>query len=182
VLAIAAMSLIGSDDRLRQRHPGTFASLADFFSPVGTALAQVAGHPILGAVSGNPLAGPARYDRLGIEGADVYVGLAPVLLHVVSPGERAMTLTMRLRKTATTPARARLILEERSPDGSVFSTPARPGPVRFPVVLRQGSNTVQLQLFADPSFGISPYPDGEDDGAVQVLDLRLAARRLSSGR
>lgn len=173
VVAVAAMSVIGSDDRLRQRHPGTYASLADFFSPVGTAQAQVAGHPVLGAVKGDPLAGPARYDRLGVQGAAVYVGLAPVKLSVVSPDNETATLTMRARRTRTTPAGARLILQERAPDGSVFSRPFREGTVAFPVALRRGRNTVELQLFADPPTGISDFPDAEDDGAIQALDLRL---------
>ena len=177
VISIAAMSMVGSDDRLRQRHPGTFASLADFFSPVGTAMANVAGHPILGAVKGDPLAGPKRYDRLGVDGADAYVGLAPVPLNVTSPGNETAAVAMRLRRTQTTPSGAKLVLQVRAPDGSVFARPFREGPVAFPVALKRGRNTVQLQLFADPSTGIAEFPDAEDDGAIQALDVRVREGR-----
>ena len=54
----AAFSLVGSDDRLRLRHPGTYDGLAHAFSPVGRAIAGVAGHPVLASVGGNTLVGP----------------------------------------------------------------------------------------------------------------------------
>lgn len=169
----AATSLIGSDDRLRLLHPETFASLRDWFSPAAAVLAQAAGHPLLASIKGDPLLGGVRYDNLGIARADVFLGIAPMPIEIVSPDDGRGTLRATLRRTETTPANAKLVVQVTTEDGSVLAVPFRPGPLELPISMRRGVNDVYLQLFADPPTGIAEYPDAQDDGAIELRGLRL---------
>jgi hypothetical protein len=173
VVIAMAISLIGSDNRLRDMHPRAFASLERAFSPVSAAIAQVAGHPVLASVGGNPLEGPVRYDRLGVKDVDLYLGTGPYPLQVVSPDRRRANLVATLLRLPATPRRAKLLVQVRSADGSIFTVPVRDRAVKLPVSLKSGPNDITIQLFADPPTGIPPYADSADDGAILVRGLSL---------
>jgi hypothetical protein len=173
ILAVAAISLIGSDDRLRQRHLGTFRALERFFSPVPSIMAQLAGHPILSSVGGTALAGTPRYDTLGVRSAGFFLGTGPYPLQIAAGGRTRAVLHARLRRLPSTPAGVPLVVEARSPDGSVTTVPVTGATATLRFTVRSGVNDVTLQLIAPATAAIPPYADSPDDGAIRVDGLRL---------
>jgi hypothetical protein len=172
-----ALSLVGSDDRLRLLHPGTYASLERFFAPIPTAAASIAGHPILASVGGDPLVGPERYDRLGVAGASFWLGLDPVDVEVVSSRAGPAALTARVSRGPTTPrGTGRLLLQATGADGRNAAAPIRGGEVALAVVLRRGINHVPLVVLAQRPTGIEG-PGAATGGGVRVEGLGVHALR-----
>lgn len=171
-LTMAAISMVGPEDRLRVRHPATFASLARAFTPVSTALAKVAGRPIIGAVAGKPLLGPARYDRLGADRTDLLLSTRTVPVELMAPHDAVATLRATVTRTPKTPDTP-LLVQARSPDGSTFTAPVDGREVALPIVLRQGRNEVHLQLFPVRLKTLALFAYGGDDRGVRVTGLRV---------
>lgn len=176
IVVATAIAFIGADDRLRTRHPGTYASLERFFSPVSGTMAAAAGHPVLSSVGGNALVGTVRFDRLGVSPSSFFLGTGPYPVQVAVGGRGPAVLEATIRRLPATPA-AKLVVESRSPDGSVYSVPVDGPRIEVPVSLRFGANAITLQLFADPAGGIPEYADSPDDGAPRIEGLRVRSGR-----
>jgi uncharacterized membrane protein (GlpM family) len=174
VVVVAAISLIGSDDRLRSLHPGTFDSLQSFFSPVSALFADAAGHPILASIGGDPFLGSDRYDRVGVEGVHFFLGTGPYPMQIVSASRTTAHIEAVIRRLPSTPRRPKLVVQVRSADGSIFSAPVANRLTAIPVSLERGANPITIQLFADRRTRIPPYADSADDGAVLVDGLRVS--------
>lgn len=148
-----ALSIRGSDDRLRHLHPGTFARLERFFAPLPTAATMMLGHPVITAADGDPAVGPGRLTALGIEGATVYVGREhPLELEVIAPRRGVGLLVASVSRGAAIPARVRVLVSVRTAGGGSLAVAPDGREHRFPLVLEQGINRVAVRLLADRLF------------------------------
>jgi hypothetical protein len=178
VLASAAMvvavavSFVGEKGLLQNLHPGTFAALQRFFGPVSTAMASIAGHPIIASANGDATLGPWRYDRLGVSGADFDPGPGPTIIQVVSPRREVIRLSAQLVSGGVA---RRLIPTITAPGvGSAVGRTVDGGMQRFDLPVHQGLNDLVMTVASVPPIGPA------DPRRVQLLavhDLQLTELR-----
>lgn len=168
IAASMLVTLTGEKGRLAQLHPGTLASLASFFSPLPTAAAQVAGHPMIAAVDGTTDVPPFAYDRLSLDGMNLDVGGQAVILQVVSPSTRVYRLRTVAARDPGIPVTARLRIGVSANRTGQFAPPT-PGPKVFPIQLEQGLNDVRVEVDYDAR-QLAPAPD---QGLVSLADIRI---------
>ena len=89
-----ASSFFGYGNLLATEHPGTWRTLEDIGSPLSTAIAAVAGHPVIAASFANVDTGLHVY----LLGPGEEGGVT-----IVSPGARRATLVARVRAEARNP-------------------------------------------------------------------------------
>jgi hypothetical protein len=158
-LAGVAISFTGDFDFLRREHPGTFKAFEDATSPISTAGAILAGHPILAAVEG-PNVVRLSPIHLTSAGAGVESFWLPSGAHaqltIVSPDRRKAAIVATMAPGAAlrsgTPLALRVTdASRRSHEyqlGGLRQFPQGPRTFRLPVELNRGINRVLLTPFA----------------------------------
>lgn len=169
-----ALSVNGSDARLRRSKPATFGALQRFFSPVALAGAAIVGHPVLVSVDRDASVGPRRFDGLGIDGATV--ALTPEIprtLGIVAPRDSDAVLRARVGRGPGIP---RAIVVKAQVTDSTGATYAVPADGRFhdvPIRVRSGVDELPVVIVAS-----RPIPPAQPvtSGQVTLEDLRLRSR------
>lgn len=144
-----AIGFIGMEDLLQTGSPGTWSTLEDATSPLSTAIAMVAGHPILAEVQVPQLEqlSPLDYTTLGAgtESFALRPG-TPAQLTIVSPDRRQSALLSKVTIGAVARG-ATLSVIVREPSGAEYGHPVvENGPLRIPLQLKRGLNRVTLSL------------------------------------
>jgi hypothetical protein len=174
-----AISFTGNNDLLRTDHPGTWNTLENATSPIATAIAMVAGHPILGRVEAPNLeeVSPVRLTTLGAgtEDFSLPVGTS-ARLTIVSPDRREAALVASVRPEPELRNGATLSMRvtdaSRAPHEQLI---LGAGPLRLPVELNRGLNRVQLTPVA--SAVTSPNSAVPASGQLLIVTgLTLASR------
>jgi hypothetical protein len=143
-----AISFTGYYDLLREEHPGTWKTLEDATSPISTAIAMVAGHPVLALVEAPNLGqvSPVRLTTMGtgVESFSLPAGTA-ARLTVVSPDRRKAGILASVETGPALRSGSTLSLQvhDSSPTPHDFSIPYN-GLIRIPVQLDRGVNRVVL--------------------------------------
>jgi hypothetical protein len=138
-----ASSFFGYGNLLATEHPATWRTLEDIGSPLSTAIAAVAGHPVIAATFANV-----------DEGLHVYL-LGPGEeggVTVVSPGTRTATLAARVEVRPGT--QYRFGVEGAGTVGSSYAVPEAGRTVELPLRLHGGLN--RLELFPAPAYANEP--------------------------
>jgi hypothetical protein len=190
-LAGVAVSFTGYLNLLREEKPGTWSTLENAASPVSTAMAMLAGRPILAEVQ-VPQAGerspvheisPVHLTSIGVgtESFSLPVGTS-VQLTIVSPDRREAAIVSTMAVGALGPggaivrSGATLLVELRDTSSAPRDYRIQgAGPVRLPVELNRGLNRVLLT----PVQTVGSTPNAaaaESDQLLEVPSLTLAAR------
>ena len=83
-----AISFIGEESLLRTGHPGTWSTFENLTSPISTAMATAAGHPVLAAVQTSSERIPGERERTSSVGlTSLGAGAAPLQLPVGSAAQ-----------------------------------------------------------------------------------------------
>jgi hypothetical protein len=138
-----ASSFFGYGNLLATQHPGTWRSLEDVGSPVSTAIAAVAGHPVLAASFSSIDTGLHEY----LLGPGEEGGVT-----IVSPGARTAALVARVELRPG--SQYRLGVEGLGNASSSYPVPAGGGTIEVPVRLEGGLN--RLELFPTPAYANEP--------------------------
>jgi hypothetical protein len=158
-LAGVAISFTGYFDLLQKEHPGTFKTLEDATSPISTAGAILAGHPVLAGVEA-PYVTRLSPIHLTSAGAGVEAFSLPAgtdaQLTIVSPDRRKAAIVATIGPGEELRNGASLSLRvtdaSRRPHeyqlGSLRLFPRGPRTFRLPVELNRGINRVLLMPFA----------------------------------
>jgi hypothetical protein len=143
-----AISFTGYYELLRTTHPGTWRSLEDATSPISTAMAEVAGHPVLGRVEAPYLSqiSPVRLTTIGagVEGFSLPPG-SSANLTIVAPawGMAAIVARLQVGAALRPGATVSLLIHDASATPH-YSGVLRTGLTRVPVELNRGVNHVTL--------------------------------------
>ena len=143
-----AISFNGYNNLLHTEHPGIWRTLENATSPVSTAMAMLAGRPILGGVEApnatqvSPVT-LTTFDA-GIESFWLPAGTSAQLT-IVSPNRRTAAIVANVGIGAALRSGATLSMQikDASPDPHYFRVQGD-GRVRFPVVLNRGLNRLRL--------------------------------------
>jgi hypothetical protein len=157
-----ATSFFGNGNLLSAEHPSTWRTLEDIGSPLSTAVAVVAGHPLLAATFGSVSSrtGDIEYVLDPGEQGDATI---------VSPGTRTATLKVKVELLPGT--RYRLGIEGPGHAGSSYPVPAGGGTVELPVQLGSGLNHLALY----------PLATSSAEAAVARPVMRVSHLSLASG-
>jgi hypothetical protein len=173
-----AISFTGYYELLRQEHPGTWTTLEDATSPISTAIAMAAGHPILARVEA-PGLGQVSPVRLTTMGAGVVSFSLPAgsaaNLTVVSPDRRIAAVLASVETGPALPKGTALSLQvhDASPTPHDVSITYN-GLVRIPVQLDRGVNRVVLTPVAGATTPATPAAIAAQP-LLTVSSLTLAA-------
>jgi hypothetical protein len=157
-----------------ERHAGTWRTLVNLSSPLSTAIATVAGHPVLAEVFTPELErSPPSYSNIGTEatGFSLAAG-AEADLTIVSPDSRASAL---VANTAASPASGAGVPLEVRLDGPgnvshVYRLPGGGGRGRIPIRLNRGVN----QLVLSPVVGAVSRPESGSQPIMTFTNFTLA--------
>jgi hypothetical protein len=151
-----AISFVGYGNYLADRHPGTWSTLERVGSPLSSALAAAAGHPVLAEVDAPNSAtlSPVSYTGLGtgIDGFWLEIG-ERASLTIVSADATATTLTALARPGTLTPGSATIAgggeamdigLKRPGQPVASFFVPRGGRDLAIPIRLRSGINRFQL--------------------------------------
>jgi hypothetical protein len=147
-----AISLAGSGAVLAAKHPGTWRTLEDISSPISTAVAAVAGHPVLAEVAAAHEAASA-----GSHGLETPVGefsLSPVEqadLTIVSPGGGRAALVGHVELAPG--SNYGVQVEGPGSTSQSYPLPAGGGEVEVPLRLNLGLNRIAISPSATSSSG-----------------------------
>jgi len=179
-----AISFTGYYGLLRAEHPGTWTTLENATSPISTAIAMLAGHPVLAEVQAPNLAqiSPVRLTTLGagIESFWLSAG-TPAQLTIVSPDRReavifaTMTPGAELRQGATLSVQVKDASREPH-DYRIFNA----GLQRIPIELNRGLNRLLLSPVATATNPPNPAVIASQQLLI-VSSLTLAARYEPAG-
>jgi hypothetical protein len=174
-----AISFTGYNDLLRTEHPGIWTTLENATSPISTAIAMLAGHPILARV-GAPnveLEPPVRLTTLGdgVESFSLPAGTAAQLT-IVSPDRReaAIVATVEISAALRSGAAPSVQVHDASRVPHDFRILSN-GPVRIPIELDRGLNRVLLTPVATATNPANPAVP-ESDRLLSVQFLTIAGR------
>jgi hypothetical protein len=167
VIASVALSIVGEKDRFLQLHPAAYGSLARFFSPLPTAVAELRGHPLIAAVGATPNLAPWGYNRISLDGVGFSVGISPATLQVIAPHTGVFRLHARLSRVSSVPRSIRLRVGVSANRTGQFGPPT--GAVAFPVLLKLGMNEVRVEV----AYSASSLTDEQQGGLVQLSDVRI---------
>ena len=176
-LAGVAISFTGYYPVLREKHPGTWSTLEDATSPFSTAIAMLAGHPILARVEAPNLEqiSPVRLTTLGagVESFSLPAGTSAELT-IVSPDRRKAAIVATM--TPEPELRNGAALFARVTDASRVShnyVVTHAGVLRLPVELNRGLNHVLLAPLAATANSPEP-PAPAAQQALKVSSLTIA--------
>lgn len=171
-----AASIVGDEGLLRDRHPGTYSALEQFFSPLPTLATQIAGRPMIASVGGDPKYQPVRYDRLGLADFSIEAGLRANLLRIIAPSNEDATLVARVVRRPVAPPGTRLTLRLSNGALGVNGPPVNDQVQRVVVPLHRGINDVRVSVVAEPALPIGPS-DYRYGAVVGLDDVRVEAAR-----
>jgi hypothetical protein len=143
-----AISFNGYGELLRTKHPGTFRSLEDATSPISTAIAAVAGHPVLARVEAPDVSqvSPLGLTTIGagVESFALDPGYSANLT-IVSPDRRkaAIVANLEIGRALGPGGVLSLLIHDASSTQHEFSV-LHNGVTRVPVELNRGLNRVTL--------------------------------------
>jgi hypothetical protein len=173
-----AISFTGYYELLRAAHPGTWRSLEEATSPISTAIAAVAGHPVLARVEAPYLSqvSPVRLTTIGagINSFSLPSGYSASLT-IVSPDRRtaAVVANLQMGPALHKGAALSVLVHDASSAPHGFSV-LHNGPARVPVELNRGLNRVVLTAAASAINPPNPTVTA-DNFLLVVSDLTLAA-------
>jgi len=178
-LAGVAISFTGYLDLLRRTHPDTYKALEDATSPVSTAIALLAGHPILANVEAPNVVriSPVHLTSAGAgtEGFWLPAGTSAQLT-IVSPDRREAAIIATMTPGAELRTGASLSVQvsdaSRAPHVYPILTPGRQ---RIPVELKKGINRVVLIPIATATNIPNPTVPGTQQLLI-VPALAIAGR------
>jgi hypothetical protein len=177
-LAGVAISFTGYDDLLRTEHPGTWTTLEHATSPISTAIAMVAGHPVLARVGAGSVG--VRHLRLttlgdGVDSVWLPVGTSAQLT-IVSPDRReaAIVTTAQIGAALRRGAELSVQVHDASPVTHDFRILSN-GPVRIPIQLDRGLNSLLLTPVATATNPSNPAVP-ESNWLLIVSSLTIAGR------
>jgi hypothetical protein len=162
-----AISMYGYYDGLRTSHPATYWSLARLTSPLPTAVAMIAGHPVITrsfVVGGITEGNSGTYD---LEDASFGLTTAPVEVDVISPHDGRWALAPTFARTpaaGSLPVRISVRYDD-SDETSWVDVGTQP--VGIPLTLHRGLNRIQL------SASTTPVDVENQEPVVSVMGLRL---------
>ncbi|MHB8241082.1 MAG: hypothetical protein ACYDHN_03735 [Solirubrobacteraceae bacterium] len=160
-----------------EKHPGTWRTLVNLGSPLSTAIAAVAGHPVLAEIYTSEIARqPPSYSNLGTEVTGFSLtasGHADIT--IVSPDSRADAL---LTSAAAGPALGVGVPLEIRISGSgnadhVYRLSAE-GMTRIPIHLHSGVNQLVLSAVSGAAAPGAAAPESEGQAMLSLSQFRLA--------
>jgi len=177
-LAGVAISFTGYDEYLRRAHPGTWRTLENATSPVSTAIAMLAGGPILAEVQAPSLEQepPVRLTTLGagIESFSLPAGTSAQLT-IVSPDRREAAIVATVISPALRSGAALSVqVHDASPVPHDFRILSN-GPVRIPIELDRGLNRLLLTPVTTATKPSNPAVP-ESGALLIVQSLTIAGR------
>jgi hypothetical protein len=168
-----------------QEHPGTLRALVDAGSPLSTAIATVAGHPILAEVdTPNVLSEtPEGYGSLGSNVSGFALSArSQANLTIVSPDSRYVALVADMLPGPALSAGAALVARIRGPGPTSrsYTLPRGGGEARFVVHLIGGVNRLAFSASStaengDASVVQSSVPEPESSMLMLAQDLHFAS-------
>jgi hypothetical protein len=167
-----AIGFNGYGDSLRTFHPGTYRSIAHFFSPLPTLATMVVGHPVLTDIFNNPngYACPrVNYGTNNLQGASLVVGSTPATVSVISPGGRKIAFQAGLAPGQQVPPGSKVSLHVHG-SGSDVTVPVTGGAARIPLHANTGLNEYVFEAVVSPPPPASPTPPLQ---LIQVNRLTL---------
>jgi hypothetical protein len=142
-----AVSFTGYSDLLQLEHPGTFKALEHATSPISTAIATVAGHPVLARVEA-PFVSQTSPMRLTTIGAGIDSFSLPAgdsaTLTIVSPDRRLVAIVANLKIGLALHQGAALSLAIHDASSPHEFSVLRNGRARVPLEVNRGLNRVVL--------------------------------------
>jgi hypothetical protein len=171
-IAVTALaSLSGEKNYLAQQRPALWHRLERFFSPLPTAVAQVAGRPLLAAVNGDANLVPYRYDRLSLDGTEFSLGRKVATIQVVAPGNGVATLSATLRRlpAARGLGAIRVGVGAHRTGNTNIPTGRR---VKWTVRLEQGLNEMIAEVATERPIRLPPGAPAAEE-LVRLSDLRF---------
>lgn len=173
-----AISFTGYEYLLQREHPGTFKALEEVTSPISTAGAILAGHPILASVDAPYVArlSPIHLTSVGagVTALSLAAG-AHAELTIVSPDRRkaAIVATVEPGGELRPGASLSLRLTDASRGPHEYQI-ARAGLIRLPVELNRGLNRVLLTPLATATNPPNPAVPSTEQ-LLNVPSLTIAA-------
>jgi hypothetical protein len=161
-----------------EKHASTWRTLVNLSSPLSSAIAKIAGHPVLAEVYTPDIQrSPPSYSNLGTEvtGFSLAPG-AQADLTIVSPDSRADALLADAVTSSTSQIRGGLEIRVSGP-GPVshsYRLPAGASTVRIPVHLNPGVNQLVLSPAGGASQSEITRPQSEAQALVSFANLTLA--------
>jgi hypothetical protein len=177
-----AVSFTGYSDLLALEHPHTWATLERLTTPLSTAIAGLAGRPILVEVQAPGLARPPTlgYADLGFGVTTGWLSQGEEAhLTIVSPDTREAALVATLIPAYVTPGTSSIQFGAGAPGllargpgraSSTYGVPLSGEQVRIPVHLRPGLNRLGLIPLVDPGGG-GAVPPSEQLMVIENLSL-----------
>jgi hypothetical protein len=181
-----AISFIGYGNYLAVKHPATWTTLEHITSPLATAIAASAGHPVLAEVRtpyvlGNPTVSYTGLDE-GVTSLALTVHV-PAYLTIVSPTAQRAALTATvvpgvaltgITRVELKVAPSRVWIDGPGRARVTYAIPRRGREVRVPVQLSQGVNHLQLAIAANATkLPIRRFPLGRP--LLVLMGLSLAS-------
>jgi hypothetical protein len=152
-LVSTAIGFSGYFDSLRVAHPGTYRSLAHFFSPIPTLATAVVGHPVLSDILNDPNGYSlprVNYGTTTVQGVSFAIGSSPATVSVTSPGGRNIVLQAELAPGADVPAGSKMLLTVRG-SGSTVELPVTGGAARIRLHAGTGLNDYKFSAVVSPA-------------------------------
>jgi hypothetical protein len=156
-----ALSVNGADARLLRQHPGTFAALDRFFSPLPTFVTQLTGRPVL-----------AGADRMLLTGTPFVSPVHTTELTIVAPSRRTATLEATLVRGPAIPAAVAVMVRVRGADGVAATAPADGSAHLLSVRLDRGINRLPVELVAQRPYFALTAPQSLAGVKLERLRLR----------
>jgi hypothetical protein len=155
-----ATSFFGYGNELAAQHPKTWRTLEDIGSPLSTAIAVAAGHPLLAGSFASVNTGVTQYIlNLGEQGG----------VTIVSPGARTATLKVKVERPPGT--HYGLGIEGPGRASASYPVPKSGATVALPVRLERGLNRLALY----------PVASSPSEGAASTPVMRVSRLSLASG-
>jgi hypothetical protein len=161
-----------------EQHPGTWRNLVDLGSPLSTAIAEIAGHPVLAEVyTPNIQRNPPDYSNLGTEvtGFSLHQGTQADIT-IVSPNAREEEFVANTEAGPALPAGASLEVRIEGPGGALgLFRLARDGDEsRLRLHLNRGVNQFVLSLAGEAGVQGAPESEAESQPVVTFTNVALA--------
>jgi hypothetical protein len=174
-----AISFTGYADALRTAQPGTWTTLENAASPISTAMAMLAGGPILAEVQAPHLVQVSPVQLTTIDAGVTSFWLSPgtsAQLTIVSPDRRkaAITATVEIGAALRSGAALSAQVHDASPVPHDFRILSN-GLVRIPIELDRGLNRLLLTPVATATNPSNPAVP-ESDRLLTVQQLTIAGR------
>jgi hypothetical protein len=166
------------------KHPSTWRTLVNLGSPLSTAIAAVAGHPVLAELDATNVRGNVpSYSNIGTEQNGFWLSAGEqATLVIVSPDTREAALVGNVSAGPALRAGAQLEARIRGPGhrSSIYRLPAGGAEARIPVHLNSGVNQLVISPVAtalnqtSPEVPESKTTESESQEMMAVANLHIA--------